>query len=168
MPNDLVCIDSHILIWGIKKQSSPSQKHMIQKTEAFIEHLDETKTSVLIPSIVIAEILTPEPADKQLEILNILSQYFVIGDFNILVAKKYAEILNPRLSEFKQYRKENEIRNDKMKFDIGIIATALVNNAKCIYSYDDNLKTFAKGLIDTFEIPAIPKQASLSFDDSPF
>jgi predicted nucleic acid-binding protein len=162
MPNNnLICIDSHVVIWGIKKQSSPSQKNMISKTESFIEHLDESKKSVLIPSIVVAEILTPEPLEKQAEILSIISKYFIIGDFNRTVAAKYAEILQPHLKDFREYRKENEIRNDKMKFDIGIIATALVYNASCIYSYDKDLKTFASGLIDVNEIPAIARQSEL-------
>lgn len=43
----LVCFDSNVVIWGIKKQATPSQLHMIAKTEKYIEALDKSKIQIL-------------------------------------------------------------------------------------------------------------------------
>ncbi len=53
--NKIVCVDAHILIWGLKKQASKGQEKMIQKSEDFFEWADSEKISVLVPTIVIAK-----------------------------------------------------------------------------------------------------------------
>ena len=57
----IVCIDSNIVIWGIKQQESES---MIERALGFFEWCDKEKHAVMIPSIVIAEILAPETQEK--------------------------------------------------------------------------------------------------------
>lgn len=37
--NKPVCIDSHLIIWGIKKEASKGQEHMIEKAENFFNGL---------------------------------------------------------------------------------------------------------------------------------
>ncbi len=83
-----------------------------------------------------------------------------MGDFSLSASKKYAELLNKRI-DFKEYKKENDLRKDKMKFDFAIVATALVNNADCIFSYDPHVKNFGNGLIEVKELPDMATQISL-------
>lgn len=53
----LVCLDSNIVIWGLKGIASPGQEGMVQKAKAFLQHLQENHTTALIPMPVLAEIL---------------------------------------------------------------------------------------------------------------
>jgi hypothetical protein len=58
----LICFDTNILIWGIKEQSGKGQEEIIPRAKDFISSLDD-ETTVLIPSIVVAEILMPIPKE---------------------------------------------------------------------------------------------------------
>ncbi len=39
----LVCLDTHVIIWGIVKQATPGQENMIQKAKNLFEFLDQIK-----------------------------------------------------------------------------------------------------------------------------
>jgi predicted nucleic acid-binding protein len=158
---NLVCLDSHILVWGIKNQSEPSQKPMIEKARDFLEMLDEKKIQVLIPTVVIAEILIPEPIENQIKILNILTKNFVIGDLNVAIAQKFAQLFASNKDLNTLLKEQEKLRKDKMKFDQVIVATALQYGANCIYSYDKHVKSFAKDKIEVNELPDIFKQKKL-------
>ena len=158
----LVCFDSNVVIWGIKKTSTEGQEDMILKTEKFISHLDKSSTQILIPSVVLAEILSTESKENQNKFLKIISSHFIIGDFNKLTAKIFAELFNENIEFDKQLRTENEIRKDKMKLDYMIVASAIEHNASCIYSNDrKHLERFAKNKIKILDIPSIPEQTEL-------
>jgi predicted nucleic acid-binding protein len=156
-----VCIDSNIIVWGLKKTSSDSQVHMIERAESFFEYLDKNKFDVIIPSIVITEILMPEPLDTHSKYLEIFKNKFIIGNFDARVASKCAELMHNKYSDFQHFRKENNIRKDKMKFDFAIVATAIEYGASCIYSHDPHLKSFAENLINVIEMPIFPKQLTI-------
>jgi predicted nucleic acid-binding protein len=160
--NRLVCFDSIVVIWGIKKKSTEGQEDMIIKTEKFISHLDKSSTQILIPSVVLAEILSTESKENQNKFLKIISSNFIIGDFNKLTAKIFAELFNENIEFDKKIRTENEIRKDKMKLDYMIVASAIEHNASCIYSNDKkHLERFAKDKIKILDIPSIPEQTVL-------
>ena len=57
MKNSIVCLDTQIVIWGVKKQSTPDQSEMILRAEYLLEKFLSSGTKILVPSIVVAEIL---------------------------------------------------------------------------------------------------------------
>lgn len=158
---NLICLDSQILIWGIKNQSTPEQISMIENARNFLDSLDSNKIQVLIPTIVIAEILMPEPLENQIKILNTIIKSFIIGDLNVEIAHKYAQIYQSNHDIIELIKTQETIRKDKMKFDHIIVSTALHYKAKCIYSYDKHVKSFAKDKIEVRELPTYYKQTSL-------
>ncbi len=159
----IVCIDSMVIVWGIKKSPSPGQESMIAKAEYFFQWADEHQYEIIIPTVVIAEVLAPEPPDIREQYLQILDESFLIRNFDVRAALKYAEILHNRFEEVKAIAKEENVTRQRMKIDHTIIATALVNDAKCIYSYDRPLKKFAAGIIDVKEFPTAPAKPNLLF-----
>ena len=158
---NIVCLDSQIVIWGIKNQSSPEQVAMIEKTREFLDQLAEKGIQILMPTIVIAEILIPEPLDNQISILNIITKNFIIGDLTIPIAQKFARLFSANKNLQDLLKEQENLRKDKMKFDHIIVATALHYGASCIYSYDLHLKSFANNKIEVREIPEISKQNTL-------
>lgn len=70
----IYCIDSNIIIWGIKKQATDGQEEMIKRAEQFFLHADEYDDIILIPSIVLAEILAPDPPQLKAKYIEILSK----------------------------------------------------------------------------------------------
>lgn len=152
----IFCIDSQIIIWGIKNQSTDTQVDMIEKAATFFNWVDYNGHEIVIPTVVVAEILAPEPIDVRIKYSEILNKNFRVVNFDNLCALKYAQILNGKFEDVKKIGQENDWSRQKMKLDHLIIASAIANNATCIYSYDKGLKSFANNLIDVKEFPPAP------------
>jgi predicted nucleic acid-binding protein len=150
----IVCIDSHIVIWGIKNQSEPSQNAMREKAKIFLEQLDQNKIQVLIPAIVIGETLIKEMEQKHPVFVKVFSENFIVGDFNIGAAQIYARIMKKRL--------EKDKSTEKIKFDMAIAATAIFYGASCIYTYDPDLN-YVNDIIEIRQIPDIYTQSAFDF-----
>ena len=43
----IVCLDTHIVIWGIKKEASDGQENLILQAENFLKWLDENKKKIM-------------------------------------------------------------------------------------------------------------------------
>ena len=147
-----ILIDSNIVIWGIKKQCTPGQENMIISAERFFDNAQENKIDILIPTPVVAEILSPEPKEKHADILKTINRYYIVVDFDIGVAQKTAELLMNRSLEITSYLEENKVIRDKMKFDHAILASALIYGANCIYSHDKDIKIIAQDAIPVLKL----------------
>lgn len=148
----IFCIDSNVIIWGIKRQASAGQEEMILRADNFFNWVDEQSHDIIIPTVVISEILAPEPPEIRSRYLKILSDSFIIAPFDTRAATKYAELLHNKFDDIKKLMDESGTSRQKMKIDHQIIAIALVNNASCIYSTDNGLKSFASGIIDVRDL----------------
>lgn len=149
----IYCIDSNVIIWGIKRQASAGQQDMIARAELLFSNADEYQDYIVIPTVVAAEILAPELPEVRTKYLEILKKSFIVAPFDERAALKYAEILHNRFEEVRKIANETGVSRQRMKVDHMIIATAIVNNANCIYTTDGGLKTFANGLIDVRDLP---------------
>ena len=152
----IICLDSMICVWAIKKQANENQKHNLANAEYLLELIMQNKWKVIIPTVVIAEILMVEPEEKYQEILETINNGFIIAEFDIRAATKYSQILNTNYPELKRLAKEEGVSREKMKVDHLILACALVNGAKTIFTHDDNLSKFANGLINVRTLPSRP------------
>jgi len=151
-----ICIDSQVIVWGIKRQPTKGQEEMVSKAEYFFEWADSNGHEIIIPTIVVAEVLAPEPETIRSKYLETLTKGFIVVNFDTRSALKYAQLLNGRFEEVKKLQEETGTIRQKMKADHMIIATAITNNASCIYSYDKGLTKFAQGYIDVKEFPTPP------------
>jgi len=152
----IYCVDSQILIWGIKKQFTEGQENKIERAESFFRKVDEEGHQILIPTVVLAEILAPEPKGKYSMYMDVINESFMIGEFNTMCAIRYAEILHNRFEDLKQFAHNNGIRREKMKADFMVLATALAYNAHTLYTNDKGLLSIASGYIQACEIPKLP------------
>lgn len=153
---EIICFDSQILIWGIKKVAEPSQVEMIERAKHFIDNLDPKGVEVVIPMVVVTELLSREPFEKQIAFLHILQTSFRLKNFDAEVALECANLLRKNWEKIIEVRADTQVRKDKLKFDHIIIASAITAGASCIYSYDDDIKTFGNGVIEIREIPPLP------------
>ena len=60
----LICLDTQILIWGIRKHAELGQEGNIPRAENLIEILTRSKDNIIIPSIVCAEACAAVPDDR--------------------------------------------------------------------------------------------------------
>lgn len=157
----IICLDSMICVWAIKKQANEGQEHNLDNAQYLLEHIDENGWKVIIPTVVIAEILMVETEDKYQEYLDIINKNFIVADFDTRAAIKYAQILNTNFSELKRLAKEEGLSREKMKVDHLILSCALTHGAKAIYTTDKRLTDFAKDLIGVRGLPPRPVQKTL-------
>ena len=149
----ICCIDSMTFIWGIKKQSD---EEMIARTLHLFKWMDENKHILLIPTIVIAEVLAPEPLEKHPVYLDRLSKGTIIADFDMMAATVYANLFRNKIEESKKVAEGLGIDNQRMKVDHLIIASAIAQRANCIYSHDNGVRAFGQKYIDVKELPHLP------------
>lgn len=149
-----VCIDTHILIWGVQKVANSSQANKIQQSERFIQWLEENGHDIAVPAPALAEFLTGLTDDKANVIQGICIKRFKIMPFDTAAASKYAEIYQGKKSVIPNNR-------NLLKADCMIIAVAVTINADCIYSDDEDLKKVAEGFIEVRPVPEIPFQPKI-------
>lgn len=146
-----VCLDTNVLIWGIKRQATPGQEYMIERTARFLRYLEKKQTDCVVPAVVIAELLLPLPLSEHMLFTALVSQTFVVPSFNTLTAALLAKIWQSKKGQVVIPRQE-------IKFDAMVVATALAAGASCIYSNDPHIEAIALGHIDCKDIPATPEQ----------
>lgn len=166
--NNLVCIDSQIFIWGIKKQSNPVQQDKIIYATRFINKLSESNTKLLLPVPMVTELLSPVPVSEHAGIIRLMDKRFVIAPFDNLAATKCAELLYivSKDKELKEYREEGKIPKAKIKYDCMIAAIAITRRAAVIYSNDADLKRYSCNQIRVINMPEYLTPGTL-FDDLP-
>jgi predicted nucleic acid-binding protein len=153
----LVCLDTNVLIWGLKGEATIGQEIMIEKAQRFLEFLDTEKYKVLVPSVVVGELLQTVPLSIHQEMLQLFERNFIIGNFDLLAASNFAKIYQSK----KGIPSPDGKNRHGIKIDHQIIAIAISKDAECIYSHDEGLKKFAEGFVEVKEIPSIAVQLSL-------
>ena len=154
---DLVCFDTQIIIWGIKKQATPGQEGNIDKARHLIQTCEKDGTEIMIPSVVVAEVLCALKPRLHIEFSAIIHKRFIIPPFDTQAALKFAEIWQKR----KAAKGDSKISRAEMKADFMITATAVVGGAECIYSEDAGLKKFAQDYINVRPLPSIAEQMTI-------
>ena len=150
--NKIICFDTSILIWGIKQESNPEQEQNIEKAAHLIRTCSRDGTVVIIPSIVVAELLSGVDAKIRDNILKGLSGFRVVP-FDLQAALLYAKIWT---KDARRKAKSLEITRTETKADSMIVATAIAHGATCVYSHDNGLGVFADGHIEVCELPNVP------------
>ena len=157
----LICLDTQILIWGIKEEAEQDQEEFISKSKILIEHLQDNGDKILIPSIILSEFILHLPQESHTTVVNLLTANFFVAPYDQLTALHYARIWQNqehqnRVREIHELgTTRNEIKADRM-----IVATAVAHNAERIYSHDKGLRNFAEGFCDAYDIPTIPIQTT--------
>ncbi len=137
---------------------------------ALVQATADAGEQVLVPSPALAEVLaTPEcDIDEVLSTLR-LSAHIRIGDFDQRAAVELAIRLRAAFAAG-DIREGLKTTKTKMKFDRQIVAIALTNSARVLYSDDDGVKKFGEGaglkVTRTSELPIPPIQQGL-FEGKP-
>lgn len=158
----LVCLDTNILIWAIKEESTPGQEDLITKSTAFLQHLEDKEKKILLPTVVLTEFLFRLPVESHKTVMNLLSQNYFVAPFDELSALMYAKIWNDQEhKEIEKDLKDSGVSTRTITADRMIVATAVAHEAECIYSHDTGLRKCATGFCDAYDIPTIPQQGNL-------
>lgn len=158
---ELVCLDTNMLIWGLKSQASQGQEANIHKAKHLIQSLASGKAVVMVPSVVLAELLDGIPSGERQAFVARMQHLFRVVPFDDWAALEYA-----RLFESAHNKVEGKPR-EAIKVDRMIVATAIAVKANAIYSEDNGVHAIGKKVIDVRHLPVPPpQQVKLPLEDS--
>jgi len=151
---EIICLDSQIIIWGVRKKATSGQEEMLAKAELFLKTCENDGVKIIIPTIVIGEIMSGMADEEHSEFIKYMASKFMIAPFDVLSAVAFAKIWreNKRL---RNELKEQGAKREEMKADCLIVAIAKSRNADYIYSHDDKLRAFAEGHIKSKSLSEI-------------
>ena len=155
------CLDTHVLIWGIKKQANPTQQNMIDRAARFIQWLEKEKHTVIIPAPVLGELLMKIPVEQHQNFISQFSKNFIIAPFDAHAASQFAYIWQ-KTGESYQSNNQGNSGREKIKVDCMIVAIAVAQKANVLYSEDADIIKIANGFVNVKTIPDIPYQYELT------
>ena len=163
----LVCVDSHIIIWGIREHAEEGQEVMIHRTKAFFDWCKSNKTTIMVPAVVVGELLTAIEPNHHTMVVNLLETGFDIPPYDAKAAALFARLWREKKNSGLVIEIQNEMQatRQELKADCMIVAIAISRNAEVLYSHDAKLKRFANGNIEVREIPAIQVQETLQLEE---
>ena len=151
----LICLDTQILIWGIRKHAELGQEGNSPRAENLIEILTRSKDNIIIPSIVCAEACAAVPDDRIQSFMREMQRQFPIIPFDANAAYHYRTIYQTHKGN-RQELTADGYKRPSMFADMKIVATALACRASSIYSEDPHLPKIANGFIEVKSMPPVP------------
>lgn len=157
----MVCLDTHVIIWGIKEEASPGQENMVQRAKSYIKHQVNQGVNLIIPAPVVAEALIRGEVDHLQTIRTIIERSFLVAAFDSPAAFLAAELERSR--EVDELFQKGHVPRSHIRIDTQIAAIAITQKAEMIISHDPYMRTIAQNRIQVIEIPDILEQENLQF-----
>ena len=131
-----VAVDASFLIVLVDKRARGSLENGIEQINRLIERLSSENAKVIIPTPVLADVLTraPQAAQAYLEQIN-KCVCFQVRPFDDKAAIELARLLGKSVVD----------ERDILRFDRQIVAIAKVYSATVLYADDEKLAEFAAG-----------------------
>ena len=92
----MVCLDTHVIIWGIKEEATQGQEEMVQRAKSYIRHQDEQGVDLMVPAPVVAEAMIRGDVDQLRTIRTIIERSFFIAAFDspaAFIAQNWSEVV---------------------------------------------------------------------------
>ena len=141
-----VALDTMVLIWGglrgdvlVGEDTDANAREKRTKSVLLLRQLDARKETIIIPSIVVAELLCPLEPHEHGKFVAALTQRFFCPSFDIHAATIAAELFRYN----KSLPVADQIRRQTLKSDIMIVATAKAAGASVFYSNDSKCRKLA-------------------------
>ncbi len=136
----IVALDTMILVWELHRKPVLAQKELQQRTRILLEQLDDDKSTVVVPSIVVAELLIPIKPEKHGDFIAELRRRFLCPPLDLQAASLAAELWQ----RHRGLPKTEQIKRRTLKSDVLIVATASVAGASIFYSHEAKCRRLAR------------------------
>jgi hypothetical protein len=134
----VVCIDSHILFWGVKEEATEGQEFMIPRAKKLLEQLKKSGAVVIVPSVSLGEFLVKIPPEDHPTILQQFQRRFRVIPYDVPATSFTARIR--RLIQPAEIRAElPDYVRDNITPDCQILGVAISRHAEVIYTEDEGI-----------------------------
>lgn len=146
-----VALDTMILVYGLRTKSPPpGDRELCRRARILLAQLDEEKATVIVPSVVVAELLVPIPSDKHGDFIHELNRRFICPPLDLQAASAAAALWQ----RHRQLPKREQTQRTLLKADALIVATAKVAGAVRFYSHERKCRSLAKlAGLEPFDLP---------------
>jgi len=149
-----VCLDTQIMIWGIKDQFTPNRKEIAEKAKHFVKKLNDENTKIVIPSVVLAEMMSNVPEDERSKVLNCFTKNFQIQPFDARTALIYADRYYKKYFDpLTGHETIMEGSRETIVADLMVVASAKAADVDVLYSEDSDVHKLSKEFIKASRIP---------------
>ena len=107
--DNLVLLDSQILIWGIKGYATNGQENNIDRAKQFVFWLSENHYRIILPMPQLVELLSCVAPQNQNTIKDLFDKRFQIVPFDEMAALTCAELMYLSLNEPEIVKYRNNI-----------------------------------------------------------
>ncbi|MBN2580250.1 MAG: type II toxin-antitoxin system VapC family toxin [Pirellulales bacterium] len=149
-----------MMIWGVRGESTTGQEDLIHRAKTYIRFLSDKGHSILLPTPVIAEYLTPFNEENRQKQLKIIQESFRIAPFDLYAAFIAAGIQS-RKDLLKGIQSDYGKSRTEIKTDCFIVAIAKACRVDKLISHDPGLRKLAEGHVTAIDIPEIHTQNNL-------
>src|SRR5207247_2316967 len=133
----LYAIDSMVLVWAVRRQGTAEQ---IKRARWLFEQFEQENAQVIVPSVAVAEYLSPADPKDHAGIVAAITARFVVPPFDVRCAALAAALFNTGQTG----RPKGEVNARKaLRADSLIIATASTHGARVFYSGDSRCRKLA-------------------------
>ncbi|WP_164103570.1 type II toxin-antitoxin system VapC family toxin [Candidatus Laterigemmans baculatus] len=139
-----ICLDTNVLIWGVRGAASPGQDEMVQYARNALMRMSVERAEMAIPTPVMSEYLVDSDTGRRENEVKTLRKNFQILPFDALAASEAALLVKSSRTN----REEHFGGRVAIKFDAMILAWAIVHKCHCILTYNTReMSTIARGRI---------------------
>ena len=102
MSDELLCIDTNVMIWGILQNGKTDlEKRMIEKASAFFDNGFAEGKTFAISVITLSEFMVKIPPDERDQYIELISKNFVLLPYSENAAMKNADIFREQYAKMK-------------------------------------------------------------------
>ena len=119
----MVAFDTMILIWGVRRERQRGREDLVERCVDLIKHLKEQRTTIMVPSVAVAEYLAGFSAENQKIQQDIIGEHFFVAPFDMKAAAIAGELFDKQ--RMKAIREDTDLPRQCLKADLHIVATAI-------------------------------------------
>lgn len=159
MPDELLCIDTNVMIWGILQNGkTDDEKRMIEKASFFFESGFQANKTFAISVITFSELMVGIPPEDRDPYIDLISRNFVLIPFSENAALKAADIF--REQRLKMKSAYHGVRG-VLRQDIQILASAVAFGNVKLITEDVAFSKLAEQYIPVCGLPEPPPEQLL-------
>lgn len=157
----VACLDTMILVWGVRRQCTMGQEDRVYAADALFEQFENDGTRLLIPTPVLSEYLVRVPRSQWEDVLDVFRTEYIIGTYDAKAALIAAELYTKRVDTLKPEEITDLGGKRELKVDCQVVAVAISHNADILCSDDKGVRHVAGDRIRVVRLAEIPVQTRL-------
>lgn len=165
-----VCLDTNVIVFGARERGRRSgDPDLVELSRALLEFIEKKRFEVLLPTVSVGELLVPVPEELHHEELGKLGKTWRVVEYDVLAAAQFAKMRHRKLSNqaLRELRRgdPSSTKNQQIA-DVMLAATAIVNDARILYTTDERVKNLVGDFITVEYLPEMELQLGLNLPDS--